>query len=101
MNTTTSFAAKLAAFHAANAAIAAKTKYAKYRVHRVEASGDTVVISEVSFPNDVRNANFFGVCFYDAATDTFRGTTEVNGWFVDSAENINVKGTRFLLERVV
>lgn len=86
MNTTASFADRVAAFHAANAAIAAKTKYAKYRVYRVEASGDAVGIGEVSFPNDVRNANFFGVCFYDAATDTFRGTTEVNG---------------FLLERVV
>ena len=86
MNTTASFAARVAAFHAANAAIAAKTKYAKYRVYRVEASGGAVGISEVSFPNDVRNANFGGVCFYDAATDTFRGTTEVNG---------------FLLERVV
>ena len=86
MNSTASFAARVAAFHAANAAIAAKTKYAKYRVYRVEASDNAVGISEVSFPNDVRNANFGGVCFYDAATDTFRGTTEVNG---------------FLLERVV
>ena len=88
MNSTASFAARVAAFHAANAAIAAKTKYAKYRVYRIDANGVTldVGISEVSFPNDVRNANFGGVCFYDAATDTFRGTTEVNG---------------FLLERVV
>ena len=88
MNSTASFAARVAAFHAANAAIAAKTKYADYRVYRIDANGVTldVGISEVSFPNDVRNANFGGVCFYDAATDTFRGTTEVNG---------------FLLERVV
>ena len=88
MNTTASFAARVAAFHAANAAVAAKTKYADYRVYRIDANGVTldVGISEVSFPNDVRNANFGSVCFYDAATDTFRGTTEVNG---------------FLLERVV
>ena len=89
MNSTASFADRVAAFHAANAAVAAKTKYADYRVYRIDANGaviDAVGISEVSFPNDVRNANFFGVCFYDAATDTFRGTTEVNG---------------FLLERVV
>ena len=40
MNSTASFADRVAAFHAANAAIAAKTKYADYRVYRVEASGD-------------------------------------------------------------
>ena len=85
MNSTASFAARVAAFHAANAAIAAKTKYADYRVYRIDANGVTldVGISEVSFPNDVRNANFGGVCFYDAATDTFRGTTEVNGFLLE------------------
>lgn len=83
MNTTASFAARVAAFHAANAAVAAKTKYADYRVYRIDANGDAVGISEVSFPNDVRNANFGGVCFYDAATDTFRGTTEVNGFLLE------------------
>jgi hypothetical protein len=88
MNTTASFAARVAAFHAANAAKAANAKYADYRVYRTE--GDRRVLTvEVSFPNDVRNANFGEVCFYDAATDTFRDSTEVD-----------VAGTTFYVERV-
>lgn len=83
MNTTT-FAARVAAFHAANAAHAAKTKYTDYRVYRINADGNRGQChGEVSFPNDVRNANFGGICFYDAATDTFRGTTEVNGFLLE------------------
>jgi hypothetical protein len=88
MNTTTSFAARVTAFHATNAAKAANAKYADYRVYRTE--GDRRVLTvEVSFPNDVRNANFGDVCFYDAATDTFRDSTEVD-----------VAGTTFYVERV-
>jgi hypothetical protein len=88
MNTTASFAARVAAFHAANAVAAANAKYADYRVYRTE--GDRRVLTvEVSFPNDVRNANFGDVCFYDAATDTFRDSTEVD-----------VAGTTFYVERV-
>ena len=88
MNTTASFAARVAAFHAANADRAAKTKYADYRVYRTEGNSRVLTV-EVSFPNDVRNANFGGVCFYDAATDTFRDSTEVD-----------VDGTTFYVERV-
>lgn len=83
MMNTTSFAARVAAFHAKNADIAAKTKYTDYRVYRIDADGNRNLHGEVSFPNDVRNANFGGVCFYDAATDTFRGTTEVNGFLLE------------------
>jgi hypothetical protein len=88
MNTTASFAARVAAFHAANAAKAANTKYADYRVYRTEGNRHVLTV-EVSFPNDVRNANFGDVCFYDAATDTFRDSTEVD-----------VAGTTFYVERV-
>lgn len=83
MNTTSSFADRVAAFHAANAAIAAKTKYTTYRVYSIDADGNRTLHGEVSFPNDVRNANYGGVCFYDAATDTFRETTEVNGFLLE------------------
>ena len=88
MNSTASFAARVAAFHAANAAVAAKTKYADSRVYRAEGNQHVLTV-EVSFPNNPANANFGGVCFYDAATDTFRDSTEVD-----------VDGTTFYVERV-
>ena len=88
MNTTTSFAARVAAFHAANAAIATKTKYTDYRVYRTDGNRRVLTV-EVSFPNNPTTANFGGVCFYDAATDTFRESTEGD-----------VDGTTFYVERV-
>ena len=86
MNTT--FAARVAAFHAANADIAAKTQYANYRVYRTDGNR-RVLTGEVSFPNNPASANFGSVCFYDAATNTFRDSTEVD-----------VDGSVFYVERV-
>jgi hypothetical protein len=34
-------------------------------------------LAQVTFPSDTLNANFYDVCFYDPATDTFRGDTVV------------------------
>lgn len=59
-------------------------RYATYNVKR-----DGHTIAQVDFPNDVRNANFGGVCFYNANTDSFLDTTDVN-----------VDGRVFTLERV-
>lgn len=75
-------AAKLAAYRAKNAAIAASTRYASYNLYRVE-GGNRTLAGEVQFPNNPCNANFGGVCFYDPATDTFRDSTEVNGFFLE------------------
>jgi hypothetical protein len=81
MNTTTtsssSFANRLANYRAAQAARAASVRYADYVVLR-----NGRLVAKVSFPNDPQNANFDGVCFYDAATDTFRGDTEVEEFFI-------------------
>ena len=77
MNSTTSFAQRLANYRAANAARAASVRYADYIVLR-----DGKRVAEVSFPSDTRNANFAGMCFYDPATDSFRGDTEVGGYLV-------------------
>jgi hypothetical protein len=71
MNTTTSFANRIANYRAEQAARAARARYADYQVLR-----DGRLIAEVSFPNDIRNANFAGVCFYDPNTDTFLGDTQ-------------------------
>jgi hypothetical protein len=77
MNTTSSFANRLASYRAAQAARVATVRYANYIVLR-----DGRRVAEVSFPNDTSNANFAGLCFYDAATDTFRGDTEVDGYSI-------------------
>lgn len=78
MNTTTSsFANRLANYRAAQAARASSVRYADYQVLR-----DGKLTAEVSFPNDTRNANFAGLCFYDPATDSFRGDTEVGGYLI-------------------
>jgi hypothetical protein len=77
MNSTTSFANRLSNYRAAQAARAANVRYANYQVLR-----DGKLIAEVSFPNDTANANFAGLCFYDAATDTFRGDTVVDEYLV-------------------
>ncbi len=53
-------------------------RYAKYNVKRGE-----YTLGTVEFPSDVRNANFGDVCFYDPVSDTFLGTTEVNGFVVE------------------
>jgi deoxyribodipyrimidine photolyase len=71
------YRAAIAARAAANAARAAAARYADYLVFR-----DGYQMAEVSFPNDTRNANFAGLCFYDPVTDTFRGDTEVDGYFL-------------------
>jgi len=77
MMNTTSFANRLANYRAEQAARATNVRYADYVVLR-----NGRLIAEVSFPNNPANANFGGLCFYDAATDTFRGDTEVEGYFV-------------------
>jgi hypothetical protein len=77
MMNTTSFANRLANYRAEQAARATNVRYADYIVLR---NGN--LIAEVSFPNNPANANFGGLCFYDAATDTFRGDTEVEGYFI-------------------
>jgi hypothetical protein len=77
MNSTTSFANRLSNYRAAKAAAAANVRYADYQVLR-----EGRLIAEVSFPSDPTNANFGGLCFYDAATDTFRGDTVVGEYLV-------------------
>ena len=77
MNTTTSFANRIANYRAEQAARAANVRYADYQVLR-----DGRLVAEVSFPNDTRNANFGGLCFYDPTTDSFRGDTEVDGYSI-------------------
>ena len=37
---------------------------------------------EVTFPSDPSCANFFGVCFYNPATDSFLGDTHVDGYIL-------------------
>lgn len=90
MNTTTasSFADRLAAYRAKNAAAAAAVRYASYNLYRVNDNSTATLAGVLEFPNDTRNANFGGVCFYDAATDSFRDSTEVS-----------VGGTAYFLER--
>ena len=73
----TSFADRLAAYRAKNAAAAASVRYASYKLYRVEDS-TFVLTGEVQFPNHPCNANFGGVCFYDAEADAFRDSTQVN-----------------------
>ena len=68
----TSFASRLANYRAEQAARSANVRYASYVVLR-----DGNQIAEVSFPNDTRNANFAGVCFYNPATGEFLGDTQV------------------------
>lgn len=77
MNATTTVSQRLANYRAANAARAAAARYADYIVLR-----EGRQVAEVSFPNDTHNANFAGLCFYDPVTDTFRGDTEVDGYFL-------------------
>jgi hypothetical protein len=74
--TTATVSPRLAKYRAANAARAA-ARYADYIVFR-----EGRQVAAVSFPNDTRNANFAGLCFYDHVTDTFRGDTEVDGYFL-------------------
>ena len=78
----TSFASRLAAYRAKNAAAAASVRYATYKVYRLE-GGNRILAGEVQFPNHPCNANFGGVCFYDPATDTFRDSTEASGFFLE------------------
>lgn len=73
----TSFANRLASYRADQAAKSVSVRYADYTVLR-----EGRRIADVSFPSDPTNANFAGLCFYDAATDTFRGDTEVDGYFI-------------------
>ena len=77
MNTTTSFANRIANYRAEQAARATNVRYADYQVLR-----DGRLVAEVSFPNNPTNANFGGLCFYDPTTDTFRGDTEVEGYLI-------------------
>jgi len=76
-NTTT---ADRFAIYRATAAASAKAKAVRYASYAVFRNGNQ--IAEVSFPSDTRNANFAGVCFYDPATDTFLGDTQVDEYFV-------------------
>lgn len=39
-------------------------------------------VAEITFPKDTSCANFYNICFYNPETDTFRDTTEVNGYIV-------------------
>lgn len=78
----TSFADRLAAYRAKNAAAAASVRYADYCIYRIDNDGLRFV-GEVSFPSNTANANFGGVCFYDPATDTFRNNADVDGFFVE------------------
>jgi hypothetical protein len=54
---------------------------AKYNVTR-----DGRLVARCEFPNDVRSANFYDVCFYNPDTDTFLGTTEVRGFVLERVE---------------
>jgi hypothetical protein len=56
-------------------------RYAKYNVTR-----DGRLVARCEFPNDVRSANFYDVCFYNPDTDTFLGTTEVRGFVLERVE---------------
>ena len=47
-------------------------------------SGRTM--GRVTFPKDTDNANYGPVCFYDPATDSFRGNTIVNGYLLQKVE---------------
>jgi hypothetical protein len=76
-NTTT---ADRFAIYRATAAASAKAKAVRYASYAVFRNGNQ--IANVSFPSDTRNANFCGVCFYDPATDTFLGDTQVDEYFV-------------------
>jgi hypothetical protein len=76
MNNTTT-ADRFAIYRATAAAQAKAVRYASYVILR---NGNQ--IAEVSFPSDTRNANFAGVCFYNPATGTFLGDTQVGEYFV-------------------
>jgi hypothetical protein len=73
----TSFTNRLANYRAEQAARAASARYASYAVFHNDRQ-----IANVRFPSDTANANFCGVCFYDPATDTFLGDTQVDEYFV-------------------
>jgi hypothetical protein len=78
MNNTTT--ADRFAIYRATAAAQAKAKAVRYASYAVFHNDRQ--IANVSFPSDTRNANFCGVCFYDPATDTFLGDTQVDEYFV-------------------
>ena len=55
-------------------------------------------MGEVTFPKDIRNANFGSVCFYIPETDSFRGTTDVGDYVVVRHETCKECGDSFAPE---